>query len=854
MGSALWKDTLREIRHSFGRFISILVIIALGVGFFVGIKCASPSMLKTAEHYFQTQELMDFKLQSTVGFDSEDLQSIAQTDHIAGIMPSYEADVVLRLENRNTTVKVMALPQQDSNYPQLNRAVLVQGNLPQAENECVVSYSSAVNESIAIGDTVQFAQTAGEQQLSEILIGDTYTVVGFVESPMYITADMGKSTVGDGTVFCFFMLPEQSFVYEKYTAVYLQTDLSTQGISPYSDEYKDAMPKIAEKLEKLGKERVEIFKEQAEKTYAEQLAANAAFMGGYALPVQAQPMPEIEAQWYVFDREDNPGYGDFETDTQRVDAVATVFPVFFIAVVLLVTLSTMTRMVEDKRIEIGTLKALGYSSGAIAGKFFIYSFLAGMIGCVLGLLVGIFLFPALIYTAYGAMYPSLPELIYDVPWLYPFLAVITAVLCTSFVSIIACYNSLRVNPSALMRPKAPKPGKRILLERMGFLWRHFSFTSKVTARNLFRYKIRFFMTVLGVAGCTALIIAALGLNDSVSVIGQKQFVDITHYNTTLVYDKEKTEQETEQIEGFLDRNDYTKKHLSLSMQTVTPHNADDFETMDAYLVVPKDNDAFTEYIELRNRISGEKLQLQETGVVITEKIAMKLGLHTGDSVAFRAGEDEYAATVTGITENYAFHYIYMPKQVYAQIFGKEVTYTNAYVIVPDLNDDSKSEIAGELLANDEIMALSYNDKIIDQFNQTITSMQAIVIVIVFTAGALAFVVLYNLTNINIEERVREIATIKVLGFNTKETIGYVFRENILLTLLGIAAGVGLGTVMTDYIVRIVELDLVMFGRGISWASYVGSVLITLAFALLVMVVMFFKVRRIDMIESLKANE
>ena len=1048
MGGALWKDTLREIRHSINRFISILIIIALGVGFFVGIKCASPSMLKTADDYFQTHDLMDFKLQSTVGFDDEDLQAIADMEHIAEIMPSYSADVILQQENKNATVKVMGIQPDDSSYTELNKPVVIEGRMPQAANECVVDHSQAVNESITIGSTVQFAPTVGEQPLSEILNRDTYTVVGIVESPMFITADRGQSTVGDGTIYCFFMIPQENFAYESYTEVYVQTDMSKEGISAFSDEYKNAMKEIETQLDELGSERVQNFEQTTLKDAREELAqaksdyeegqkeaqtqlndakqqledgrvqleqgqseleegekqleigdataaagfASAEFQlnsakqqldsgwsalaqskeqlaqseqtindgkaqiadgerqlqdawnqyydgkaqleqGKQALAEAEQTLNESQAQytagiealrrqkeqyeiqrangvaelesgraeleqaridleegqkeydkaveetnqtladakaqiddaqeqldsfdelkWYVFSRDDNPGYGDYESDTQRVDAVASVFPVFFIAVVILVTLTTMTRMVEDQRIQIGTLKALGYSSKAITGKYFIYSFLAGIIGCTVGLVVGIFLFPSLIYMAYGAMYPALPDLIYSVPWLYPFLAIIAAILCTSFVSILACYNSLRVQPAILMRPKAPKPGKRILLERVSFIWKHLSFTSKVTARNLFRYKIRFLMTILGVAGCTALIIAALGLNDSVSVIGQKQFVDITHYNTTLVFNKEKSAEEAGTIKSYLNENEYTKQNIFVSMQSAVTHNADDSVTMDTYLVVPESTEDFSSYIELKNRVSKEELQMSNDGVIITEKISMKLGLNVGDHVTFRVDDKEYQAPITGITENYAYHYIYMPPAVYEQVFGEPVTYTNAFAIVPDLDDTVKSEIADDLLERDDIMALSYNDTIIDQFNNTISSMQAIVVVIVLTAGALAFVVLYNLTNINIEERVREIATIKVLGFNMKETISYVFRENIILTLLGIAIGLGLGTIMTDFVVNIIELDLVMFGRGVSWISYVGSVLITLVFAILVMVVMSFKVRKIDMIESLKSNE
>ena len=272
MGGALWKDTLREIRHSINRFISILIIIALGVGFFVGIKCASPSMLKTADDYFETHDLMDFKLQSTVGFDDEDLQAIADMKHIAEIMPSYSADVILQQENKNATVKVMGIQPDNSSYTELNKPVVIEGRMPQAANECVVDHSQAVNESITIGSTVQFAPTVGEQPLSEILNRDTYTVVGIVESPMFITADRGQSTVGDGTIYCFFMIPQENFAYKSYTEVYVQTDMSKEGVSAFSDEYKNAMKEIETQLDELGSERVQNFEQTTLKDAREELA------------------------------------------------------------------------------------------------------------------------------------------------------------------------------------------------------------------------------------------------------------------------------------------------------------------------------------------------------------------------------------------------------------------------------------------------------------------------------------------------------------------------------------------------------------------------------------------------------
>ncbi len=845
MNGALWKDTLREIRHSVSRFISILVIIALGVGFFVGIKCAGPSMLKTADTYFQTQNLMDFKIQSTIGFSDEDIQAVTEMNGISQVMPSYSTDAILRMKNRNTAVKIMALPQDND---AMNIPILIKGRMPQNANECVIDH--AVSQTLPVGSTVQLAPTVGQQQLSDNLKRDRFTVVGVVKSPQYISGERGTTTIGDGNLYCFLMVPQENFAYERYTELYVRTEVSKSGVSAFDNAYKTEISQMQSELEALGKTQAEA---STQSMLALQQAQAEAALAGNTQPQTTQPAQTVIPQWYVQDRTVNPGYGDFKSDTQRVDAVASVFPIFFIAVVILVTLTTMTRMVEDHRTQIGTLKALGYSSAAIAGKFFIYSCLAGILGCTIGLSGGIFLFPKVIFTAYGAIYPALPSLIYSIPWLYPFLASLVAILCTTCVSIAACYRSLRVHPAALMRPKAPKPGKRILLERIGFLWKHLRFTSKVTARNLFRYKARLCMTILGVAGCTALIIAALGLNDAVSIIGKKQFSELTHYNVNIIFDTA-IESESTALKEHLQQSSLTTQNLFALTQAITPHNQSYSEKMDAYLIVPETAEQLKDFITLRQRAGHKTLSLTDDGVIISEKMALKLGLKTGDTVHFTADNTEHTAKVTGITENYAFHYIYMSPAVYYQLFDKAPAFTNAFTIVPNLNDNSKNEIAGDLLERSDVMALTYNDAIINQFYNTITSMQAIVIVIVLTAGALAFVVLYNLTNINIEERVREIATIRVLGFNTKETAGYVFRENVILTLLGIAVGLGLGTWMTDYVVNIIEMELVMFGRGVSWISYISSILITAAFAALVMILMFFKVRKINMIEALKSNE
>lgn len=560
------------------------------------------------------------------------------------------------------------------------------------------------------------------------------------------------------------------------------------------------------------------------------------------------PRPE----WFVFDREDNPGYSGFVDNTNRIDAVASVFPLFFLLVALLVCLTTMTRLVEEKRTEIGTLKALGYSDLSIISKFVTYACFASILGCVLGCVTCIPTLPRVIYNAYSMMYNMSSTIDIVIDKLSFVVAIVAALACCALVTLFVCYKSLRHKPASLMRPKAPKAGKRILMERITPLWKCFNFSQKVTWRNLFRYKSRLFMTVIGVAGCTALMLAAFGLYDSINDVVDLQYGELNRYNTIIVADKEKPIEEIQELKDAVDSDERFESSALISQKQVAVSHDDNSVNSDVYLMVTNNPEDLQKLVTLRNRETKEKLELTDKGVILTEKLAKKLSVSIDDDVVI--GESGDTAKVIGIAENYVYNYIYMTDKAYTQMTGKEPLYSTIYTCATDLDSDTEKVIGSDYLKRDDTTAVSFTTTIINDFKDTISSMNIVVLVMIISAGALAIVVLYNLTNINLAERNREIATIKVLGFNYNETSAFVYRENIILTLLGMLSGLVLGVFLWSFVVTTVEVDTVMFGRQIHLLSYFYAFALTGAFALLVNFIMYFRIKAINMVESLKSIE
>ncbi|EAF2437279.1 FtsX-like permease family protein [Listeria monocytogenes] len=557
-------------------------------------------------------------------------------------------------------------------------------------------------------------------------------------------------------------------------------------------------------------------------------------------------------KYYVLDRNDNPGYSEYKENADRLTSLSTAFPIFFFLIAALVCLTTMTRMVEEQRTQIGTLKAFGYSNGSIILKYLVYGSIASVIGSVLGILIGFQFFPNIIFNAYKSMY-EMPSVDIGFYWSYSLLALFVALFCTTFTAYVACRAELRANAATLMRPKAPKIGKRIFLERISFIWKRMNFTSKVTARNLFRYKQRMLMTVLGVAGCTALILTGFGLRNSISDIAKMQYGQIMKYDAAIYQDMSAPPAAKETFDEIMNDSNIKSK-LAMSQTNIeTVKSGQSAQTTS--IIVPKNLNELPNYIVLRDRASHTTEKLTDDGAIITEKLAKLFDVKPGDTITVKNAEnDKFQIKVSAITENYAMHYIYMTKAYYQQVFKEKPSYNLDLLMLKDTSEKVESDFAEKLTDSKAILNVTFSNNVSSLLNETLDSLNIVIVVLITSAALLAFVVLYNLTNINVSERIRELSTIKVLGFYPKEVTMYVYRENIILTLMGIAAGFILGFFLHRFIITKAEVDQMMFSPAISWTSYLFSGILTLVFATVVMVVMHIKLKRIDMIEALKSVE
>ena len=557
--------------------------------------------------------------------------------------------------------------------------------------------------------------------------------------------------------------------------------------------------------------------------------------------------------WYVWGRDKVTSTESFGQDAGRISNIGKFFPVIFFLVAALVSLTTMTRMIEEQRQQIGTLKALGYSDGVIAFKYFAYAMLSTVSGALAGVVVGEKILPWVIMNAYGMLYTGLPYYMTPLNWEQGGLAILASAACTGVATIAACYKELAAGPAELMRPEAPKNGKRIFLERIGVLWKHLNFTQKSTVRNLVRYKKRFFMTVIGIGGCMGLILVGFGLQDSITAIAKNQFVSLFTYQANAVLNSDVDESEKEALQTDLENYSGIDELLEMYCQNIELQT--DKKTVDAVLEVPKELTNFNDFYAFRDRKSGEVYEFPtDGGAAISEKTATMLGVKAGDTVQLKKGDDIVDVKISIIVENYVRHYLYLAPDLYEELFGGAPDYNQLLMKYQDTSSNYETALGEKIMTYDGVAAISFTSDLIDQIDNMLRSLDIVIVVLIVSAGLLAFVVLYNLNNINITERQRELATLKVLGFFDGEVASYVYRENMVLTLFGVIAGMGIGTFLHHCVIQTVEVDMMMFGRNVFPRSYGWSALITLAFALFVNFMMFYRLRKIDMIESLKSVE
>lgn len=551
-------------------------------------------------------------------------------------------------------------------------------------------------------------------------------------------------------------------------------------------------------------------------------------------------------EWYVLGRGTNVGYASFEGDCDRMESLSTVFPTMFFLVAALVALTTMTRMVDEERGVIGAYKALGYGRLRIASKYLIYAAVPSVLGSLFGIVLGNQTLPRICWSAYLMMYRG-PDLLVVHQPVFNTIGCVASAACTLGATAFACRSELRETPASLLQPKAPKAGKRIFLEYIRPLWKRLKFTQKVTCRNLFLYKRRLFMTIVGIAGATGLLLTGFGIKDSVSGIVEKQYSEIYRYDTIIsLKDNEVSDGAREILDG-----DSFDGWMTV-MKKSTDLMAGD-ASYSGYVLVPENAEDLGTYINLRDRKTGESVEFTEGSVLVTEKLAGLLGVDVGGTITIENESGRRVDfTVTGIVENYVYHYLYISPELYESEMNEPFEPSEIDAVCVETDGEAREAIAAQLQEQEGVATAGFTEDTRASFDDLVESLNSIILVIIFCAGALAFVVLYNLTNINVTERQRELATIKVLGFRDGEVAGYIYRETSLLTILGCAVGLAFGVLMHSFVIQTVEVDMVMFGRTVEPLSFVYSALLTLLFAVIVDLVMYPKLKKIDMVESLKS--
>lgn len=807
MKKAQRTDLFREIIKSKNRYLSILFIVALGVAFYAGIRSSEPDMKISADHFYDETNFFDIRIVSPNGLTDEDLDKLKHIEGVKTAEGGYSAEMFIQSQENEYVTNVFSIGED------INKLTVKKGRLPENNKECFIDSVFMEENNYKIGDTITLKSGNSSIPTNAMLKQDTYTIVGYGTYAYYLNWGRGTASIGDGKVDYFLALPKDSFKSPVYMNIYVDI-IGTTSVNCYSDEYKEKVNQVKERIEELGKKQ--------------------------------------EVPWHVLDRNTVETYVEFELDAKRIGAIGKVFPAIFFLVATLVSLTTMTRMVEEERIQIGMMKALGYGKGAIISKYLWYALSASLVGSIVGALAGSQILPGVILKAYCIMYVNIPEQLTPLNIPFSVIAIAIGVFCTVFATVAACYKELLASPAKLMHGVAPKQGKRVLLERIPFIWKHLNFTKKATVRNLIRYKKRFFMTVFGIGGCMALIMVGFGLRDSISQIVKNQYTTIWTYDAYLGIE-ESRENQLAKINSIMD----SQKSIANKMYAYSI--AKDVEANDikknAYLFIPQTEDGLDDFVVLKNRTTSEYYTLPDDGVIITEKLSRLLHLDIGDEITIHQDDtSRYITKVKAIAENYLQHYIYMSKEYYHTLTGNNIQYNQMYLKLKETDKEVLTNLSKTLLANDSIKTMTYVSELEKKIKDMMKSLDLVVWLLIISAGLLAFIVLYNLNNINIIERRRELATIKVLGFYNKELAGYVYRENVILTIVGIVVGIVLGIILHQFVIRTCEIDMLMFGRNINKISYFYSTVITIFFTIVVNVSMLFKLKKIDMVESLKNVE
>ncbi|MBQ8983747.1 MAG: ABC transporter permease [Lachnospiraceae bacterium] len=932
MKSAFSQITIREIIMNKGRYLSILAITGLGVGFFCGLKITHQTMSESIQNYYDSQELYDLHLISAIGITDQEIDRIREFDDVRSAEGTITFDALYDGLNRQQMVlKTHSLPDT------INQVYLEYGRMPLAEDECVLDSLMAGEESLG---TILTVSPENDKETLPNYRYTEYTVVGIVSTPYYLSSDRGNSVLGTGVIDGYVYLPAQSLQMDYYTDLYVCLDRTSME---YSDDYSNYIenkktliePYFSQLLTERGEQLIQQAVDENDSDFGTWIAeyqeidksrlAYDAISGIYSGfvdgigqavsnigqrnddtdnstnhitendPGQTETDPDnnnekqetydylgsdntnefweayriylqlTNPEYYILTRSDNIGCMAFERNAGIIDSVADVFPVFFLLIAMLVCMTTMNRMVEEQRTQIGILKALGYGNTDIMRGYILYAASAAGIGAVPGYFIGIYIIPKVLWIAYGLMY-QLHGFIYVWNPILAGIAIGCAILSAILITYLTCQYILKEQASDLMRPKAPKAGERILLERIPQIWNRLKFLQKVSIRNIFRYKKRLFMMLIGISGCTALLLAGFGIHDSVAGFAAKQYQNIELYDASILLNTQSGS--SDQLWDSL--NEYTSEYQEL-METpcdiirVTnvdasgnsnTYESDQIPSSNITLRIFSDPDTAGHYMQF-STIKGEELTYPKLRqALISDQTAKKFNIQKGDTITLQANNSKkITVIISGIFENHVNNYIILSPDTYRNQTGTMPKYN--MILANYKKNDAKNDIqmhqaSSKLLKNDEILNISLTIDTIRQVNTIMNSLNYVIILVILCSAILAFIVIYNLTNINITERVREIATIKVLGFFKNETAAYIFRENLIMTLIGSLIGIGLGVMLHQFIMHQIDLNWISFPEQIHIQSYLYSIALTIIFNIIIHIFMGVKLEQIDMVESLKS--
>ena len=819
MKTKLLKHIFMKIKDNYKRFLSLICMAFLGVGFYVGIQSSSPDMLKTLDNFYDENNVYDISVISNVGLTEDDLLKLSKIKNVELAINIQEKDSYLEIEENNYVVKLIEY------NSQMNNVHIKEGRLPKNNNEVSVDNALLENNNLKLGDNIT-------------IDGKKYSIVGNVISPLYFSAERPNSNLGSGKVDYYIYVYNGSLDLEAYSNIYITVKGAKKHLTN-SDSYKKLINNVKKDIDLIKDKQQDI---RYDELYSDIIETSEM----YGISIDESKF--IKPKWYIYDRLDNTSYKELINASDNLKKIGNIFPIIFFAISVLVSLISMMRMIEEDRVENGTLKSLGYNSFHITLKYVIYSLLATTIGSSVGAIFGSYMIPNVIWNIYKKIF-FIPKFIYLLKSDYNALGLWICILCICGTSVIVCIKNLREVPANLMRPKAPKSGKKILLERINFIWKKLKFSDKITIRNIFRYKSRVITTILGIAGCTALILAGFGLKDSIKDVIDFQFNNIIKYDKMLMTNESINQID---IEKELLNDDKVENYTNVNTQNIKVLFND--EQHEVTMITPDDFNSISKSISLIDLKTNNIIDnISDNSCIISEKTAKLLDIDVGDKISLLDNDNnKYDIKVSYIIKNYINQYLYINKNTYNNLFNNYKI--NSILISLKEEDKNSKDFDKKYISNGYALTIVDIDDIKSSMSDMLSSIDSIVAILIIAAASLAFVVLYNLSNINISERKREIATLKVLGFYPSEVDKYINRETVLLTILGIGIGLLFGSYLSHFIISTCEPDYIMFDRHVYTLSYFYSLFITVIFTIIVTIVTHFNLKKINMVTSLKNVE